>query len=282
MIKSRSIYKVVAAGLISLLSHAIHAKPQRIVSINLCTDQLAMLIADRNNIKSVSYLATQKNSSVMYREAAGIKQNYGKAEDILLMQPDLILAGTYTSRPAVFLLRRLGFNIVEIPIAKTLDDIRHNIMIVARAVGEIQRGERLISSFNQRLSKVMSAQAEQRPVAVFYRENGYTTGGNTLANTILETAGFSNLATQLGILGGGHLSLETLIAKDPDIIISGKRRSKEGSVAMAAFQHPAFKKFKSKKQTIKISDPLWVCGTPFVLDAVENLAAVRYQMTSYK
>ncbi len=265
-----------------MLSHAIHAKPQRIVSINLCTDQLAMLIADRNNIKSVSYLATQKNSSVMYREAAGIKQNYGKAEDILLMQPDLILAGTYTSRPAVFLLRRLGFNIVEIPIAKTLDDIRHNIMIVARAVGEIQRGERLISSFNQRLSKVMSAQAEQRPVAVFYRENGYTTGGNTLANTILETAGFSNLATQLGILGGGHLSLETLIAKDPDIIISGKRRSKEGSVAMAAFQHPAFKKFKSKKQTIKISDPLWVCGTPFVLDAVENLAAVRYQMTSYK
>jgi len=236
-----------------------------------------MLIAERKNIASVSYLAAKESSSAMFTEAKGIKANRGLAEDILLMKPDLILAGTYTSRPAVFLLKRLGFNIIELPVARNLDDIRQNIKTVANAVGEVEKGEQLLADFNQRLSKAFAAQPKQRPVVVFFRENGYTTGGNTLANTILETAGFINLATQLGISGSGHLSLETLIVENPNIIINGKQRSRKGSVARAAFQHPAFKKFITQKQIINISDPLWICGTSFVLDAIEHLMTLHQQ-----
>ncbi len=274
--------KVLITGLSLLLSPPLLAKPQRIISINLCTDQLLMLIAERKNIASVSYLAAKKNSSAMFIEAKGIKPNRGLAEDILLMKPDLILAGTYTSRSAVFLLKRLGFNIIELPVAKNLDDIRQNIKTIANAVGEVEKGEQLLASFNQRLSKALATQPKQRPIAVFYRENGYTTGGNTLANTILETAGFINLASQLGISGSGYLSLETLIVENPNIIISGKQRSKKGSVARAAFQHPAFKKFIAQKQIINISDPLWVCGTPFVLDAIEHLMTIHQSTTNEK
>jgi len=218
----------------------------------------------------------------MFTEAKGIKANHGLAEDILLMKPDLILAGTYTSRPAVFLLKRLGFNIIELPVARNLDDIRQNIKTIANAVGEVEKGEQLLADFNQRLAKELAAQPKQRPVAVFFRENGYTTGGNTLANTILETAGFINLATQLGISGSGHLSLETLIVENPDMIISGKQRSEKGSIARSAFQHPAFKKFIAQKQIINISDPLWVCGTPFVLDAIEHLITMHQQTSNEK
>ncbi len=271
----RLVCKVAITGLSLLLSSPLLAKPQRIVSINLCTDQLLMLMAERKNIASVSYLAAKKNSSAMYREAKGIKANRGLAEDILLMKPDLILAGTYTSRPAVFLLKRLGFNVIELPVARNLDDIRQNIKTIAKAVGEVEKGEQLLATFNQRVSKALAARSKQQAVAVFYRENGYTTGGNTLANTILETAGFINLATQLGISGSGYLSLETLIIEDPNIIISGKQRSQQGSTARAAFQHPAFKKFIAQKQVINISDPLWVCGTPFILDAIEQLMTLH-------
>lgn len=273
---------IVMSTLLIFLSHSALAKPKKVVSINLCTDQLLMLLAEPEHIASVSYLAAKANSSAMHKRASGILQNYGLAEEILLMKPDLILAGTFTSRPAVFLLKRLGFNIVELPVASNFDDIRQNIMTVARAVDEIQRGEQLIASFNKRLLSALSTQSDPLPVAVFYRENGYTTGSNTLANTILEAGGFNNLATQLGISGSRHMSLETLISHEPDIIISGLRRSKKGSVAMAVFQHPAFKKFKAQKQMISISDPLWVCGTPFVLDAVEHLVAVRQNMSSHK
>lgn len=273
---------IVMASLFILSSHSVLAKPQKIVSINLCADQLLMLLAEREHIASLSHLAAKADSSAMFKKAAGIKQNFGQAEEILLMKPDLILASSFTSRPTVFLLKRLGFNIVELPIASNFDDIRRNIMTVAQAVDEIQRGEALLASFNKRLSTALSTQSDKRPVAVFYRENGYTTGDNTLANTIVEAAGFDNLATQLGISGGGYLSLETLINHNPDIIISGRGHSKKSSVAMAAFQHPAFKKFKAQKQMVTISDPLWVCGTPFVLEAVEHLVEVRQHRTSFE
>ncbi|MEO1895141.1 MAG: hypothetical protein ABGX32_02600, partial [Methylococcales bacterium] len=92
---------LVVTGLLILSSHSTLANPQRIVSINLCTDQLLMLLAKRENIESVSYFAANPDASAMFEEAAGIRKNQGQAEEILQMKPDLILAGTFTARPAV-------------------------------------------------------------------------------------------------------------------------------------------------------------------------------------
>ncbi|NOQ16923.1 MAG: ABC transporter substrate-binding protein [Methyloprofundus sp.] len=259
------------------------AKPQKVVSINLCTDQLLMQLADKETIASVSHLAVRDDVSAMAKEAVGIRQNHGLAEEIMLMQPDLILAGTFTSRPTVFLLKRLGFNLIELPVAKNFTDIRQNIMTVAKALDEVQRGTQLVQAFDKRLTAALASQSKmQAPVAVFYRENSYTTGDDTLAHTILEAAGFRNLAAQLGMSGSGHMPLETLITHKPDIAITGRKRSRKGTVARAAFHHPAFKYFKTDKAMVKISDPLWVCGTPLVLDAVANLVNVRLRLTAAK
>ena len=263
-----------------LLSCTAQAKPQKVVSINLCTDQLLLLLADKPVIQSLSYLASRDDISALAHEAVGIRKNHGLAEEIMLMQPDLILAGTFTSRPTVFLLKRLGFNVIEVPVVRSFADIRHNIAMIAKALHEEQRGEQLIQAFDTRLALALATQVPQPPVAVFYRENSYTTGGNTLAHTILEAAGFRNLAAEMGISGSGHLPLEALITQHPDIIISGRKRSPHGSVATAAFQHPAFQAFKTQTTMVTTSDPLWICGTPLVLDAVENLLKVRLQLAA--
>ncbi len=251
------------------------AKPERIVSINLCTDQLLMLLADRDRIISVSYLATKKDTSAMIREATGITKNHGRAEEIMLMKPDLILAGSFTSHPTVFLLKKLGYRIVEVPVIRNLDDIRQNIKTVAEAIGEPQRGIKMIANFDDRLSALQASPTTKKPIAVFYRENSYTTGGHTLANAILDTAGMLNLAKQLGISGSGHLPLETLLTHPSDILILGRKRSQKGSVAAAAFDHPAFKKLAESRLAITIHNPYWICGTPFVLDAIEHLVTVK-------
>jgi iron complex transport system substrate-binding protein len=279
-IKSKSLYFLLLIGL--FWSFLVQAKPQKVVSINLCTDQLLMQLADRETIASVSYLAARDGISAMAKAALGIRKNHGLAEEIMLMQPDLILAGTFTSRPTIFSLKRLGFNIIELPVARNFDDIRQNIMTVARALGEVQRGKQRIQAFDKRLTAILSIRTQKQPVAVFYRENSYTTGGDTLAHTILEAAGFRNLAAQLGISGSGYMPLETLMTHKPDIIISGRKRSRQGSVARAAFQHPAFQYLKADKAMVKISDPLWVCGTPLVLDAVEHLVNVRLRLAAAK
>ena len=62
--------------------------------MNLCTDQLAMLLADPGQLVSVSHMALDPLSSAMVEEAEAFTINRGGAEQVYLMRPDLVLAGT--------------------------------------------------------------------------------------------------------------------------------------------------------------------------------------------
>ena len=59
------------------------AEPRRIVSTNVCTDQLVLMLAERARIASISYLAADPTMSSMSREAVGLRVNHGLAEEII-------------------------------------------------------------------------------------------------------------------------------------------------------------------------------------------------------
>jgi len=250
--------------------------------MNLCTDQLLMLLADPDKIASVSYLAAKREASMMHKQAIGLHQNHGWAEEILLLNPDLVLAGSFTSRPTVFLLKRLGFNLVEIPVAANIEDIRRNLRTVAEAIDETQRGEYLIDAFDRRLTVVTASITQPRPVATYYRQNGLTSGSHTLSGAIMEASGLVNLAAQQGISGSGHFALESLISLQPDIIVMRRKHNRKYSVARGTFQHPAFRTFAGNRLVVRIPDQLWACGTPFVIEAIEHLAYTRQQWRSHR
>jgi len=258
------------------------AKPVRIVSMNLCSDQLLMLLVARNHIASVSYLAIDPHSSAMAQQAMGLTINYGQAEEILSLAPDLILAGTFTTRPTVFLLQKLGYPVVELPVANNLQTIRRNIRLVAKAVAEIKRGEVLIAEFDQQLAHVTQSLTVHlptvKPLAVLYWANSYTSGLGTLANTVLEASGLTNLAVQLEIHGTRQLSLEALLMAQPDVLIAGRIRANEPALANEIFRHPALRQAFANKPLVRIADYLWVCGTPFIIEAITQLVEVRRQL----
>ncbi len=250
------------------------AKPERIVSINLCTDQLVMLLADRDRIASLSFLAADPRASAVASEVSGLIANHGLVEEILPMNPDLVLAGTYTTQPSVFLLRNLGYPVVELPLAANLDDIRSNIRIVAGAIGEAARGEAMIAAFDSKLPPQRAAQARPRPLAVLYWANGYTSGKGTLANAAVEAAGFRTLGRELGLTGTSQLPLETLLATEPDVLVVGQERDGP-ALANEIFRHPALKRAFATRPKVSVPDHLWVCGTPYVADAIAQLSTAR-------
>ncbi len=232
-----------------------------------------MLLADRERILSVSYLAADPQASALAGEVAGITLNHGLAEEILSMGPDLVLAGAFTTRSTVFLLRKLGHAVVDLPVAGDLDGVRANIRIVARAIGEFERGEAMIAAFDNRLRRRAPGPGP-RPLAVLYWANGYTSGMATLANAAVEAAGFRTLGRDLGLTGTGHLPLETLLAADPDILIVGRKR--EGAaLANETFRHPALRRAFATRSSVTMPDRLWICGTPFVAEAIARLSAAR-------
>ena len=72
---------------------ALAGAPQRVVSVNLCTDQLALMLAAPGQVISVTKLAAVPRVSTMAAQAADIPANSGLAEEIYMLQPDLVVAG---------------------------------------------------------------------------------------------------------------------------------------------------------------------------------------------
>ena len=103
------------------------AAPTRIVSMNVCTDQLTLMLAPRPHIQSLSHLVADDGISVSADRIAGISLNHGRSEEILPMYPDLIIAGRYTSRPTVMLLTELGYPLIELDISRSIADIRERV-----------------------------------------------------------------------------------------------------------------------------------------------------------
>lgn len=123
------------------------ARPARVVSINLCTDQLAMMLAapaagdQPAQLISVSDLASDPLGSSMAVEAAAyIANRAGGAEQVFLLHPDLVLAGTYTARATVSLLRDLGIPVVEVSPVTSLAGVSQQIREVAQALHRVLGG----------------------------------------------------------------------------------------------------------------------------------------------
>lgn len=250
------------------------AKPMRIVSINVCVDQLLLLIAPRERIAALSFLAQEPAVSVLAKEAEGLPITYGLAEEILPLAPDLVLTSAFSTRPTVAILRKLGVPVLELPVASDLAGIRRNIRLVSEALGETARGEALIAAFDSRLAAVAPTPDDPKPLAVLYGANGYTAGRDTLPAAAMAAAGYRNLAVELGLSGTARLPLEHLLSADPALLIVN--HSERGpALAQVALQHPALRRAFADRALIQVPSALWVCGTPLVADAVELLAQLR-------
>lgn len=246
--------------------------PQRIVSLNLCTDQMLMLLVEPARIASVSFLAQQADSSVMYKEAASLKPNYGGAEEVVVLHPDLVLAGTYTARATVSILERLGQRVEQFEPATTFSDIRAQLLRLGDLVEERPKAEALVAAFDHQVQEL--EKPRHRPLAAFYFANSYTTGRGTLPSAVLEAAGLRNLGAELGLEQTAALPLEVLVTARPDLVVKGRTYDRP-ALAQEIFVHPALAYLHARSEETVVPDTYMVCGTPHVLRAVERLADIR-------
>lgn len=262
------------AALAFLLSPAA-AKPTRIVSMNLCVDQLVLLLAKRENIASLSYAAEDEGMSYLAPLAKGIPRNYGRAEEILPLQPDLVLAGSFTSRPTVEMLRHLGYKVVDVPDALSLNDIRDAITLVASEVGEEARGAEVLATFDAALAATAAPLDQPRPVASFLSLGLYSFGKGTLIGDLLQHTGFDNLQDRLGLAPIGPITLEALVSNPPDALILGSEGNGDDSLSLSLLKHPAIRDLAKSRPTLGLTGMTWVCGAPVVTEVAAALAKLR-------
>ncbi|MGE0282886.1 MAG: ABC transporter substrate-binding protein [Rhizobiaceae bacterium] len=262
---------VTLAFVLALAAETVAAAPlKRVVSMNVCTDQLAMLIARDGQLHSVSYLASDPDSSVLAADAARYAVNHGLAEEVFLMQPDLVIAGTYTTRTTVSLLRRLGVRVEEFAPESAFDDVRMNILRMGTILDRSERATELIAVLDTGLEELRRNPAGGQTVATYYANN-FTSGSGTLVDAVIAATGLENLAARLGYAGTAQLPLELLILAKPEILVDGGERYAAPALAQQSFSHPAYRAIAEDAKRVDIPAKYTICGSPFTLEAARIL-----------
>lgn len=246
--------------------------PQRVVSMNVCTDQLAMLVARPGQLHSVSYLARDAGTSAMAEEAGAYAVNHGLAEEIFLMKPDLVLAGTYTTRTTISLLRRLGFRVEEFQPEASFDEVRANLARMGDLLGNPVRAKTLIAGMDAQIAALEAAGTPRLRTALTFA-NSYTAGSGTLVSEVVKRAGLDNIAEILGMTGTARLPLELLVLADPELMAGGRSEVEGPALAEQNFAHPAYRALAAATAEAPLENRLTVCGGPFTLEAARALQA---------
>ena len=204
----------------------------------------------------------------------GLKQVRGTAEEVLALDPDLVIAGEYTTGPTVDLLKRLGVDVLVVPLAADFEGMKATIRLIAEKTGSSAKAEDLIRDFEQRLAGARST-VPGRPTAIAYQVNSLTSGPGSLLDAALDAAGYHNIARDLKLGPAGRLPLERLVAAPPDLIVLANAAGDFKTVLADNLRHPAFAELLQRRPSVHLPMPLWMCATPRIADAVEILASMK-------
>lgn len=265
--------RAVFALAILLLPGVIHAQPQRIVSLNLCVDQLLLALVPKARIASVTYLSTNKQLSTVTDQLEGIYINQGLAEEIVPLQPDLIIASEFGATDAVRLLQQLGFHVERVHFPLTLNAVIEHIEELGALVGGEVAAHNLTQQIHAQLAQADKlAKVEPSPTAIWYSPNGVVAGQGTLEHELMTRAGFRNLAAESGLTGFAQMDLEQLVVAAPQNLIIEGGYVESFSVAREYLQHPALKR---QSRVIELPAAISVCSAPAVADVLRVLREQR-------
>jgi len=255
------------------------ARPDRVVSLNLCTDQLALLLLGPDRLVSVSLNAADKGLSNMTEEAADYPLNNATTEAAVAFDPDLILVGMLRQAEQTRMLRGLGYTVLSVPDANSIEDSFDIIRMVAQALDVRERGEHLIARMKRDLDGMQADIPKGAVRAIVLQPRGGTVGSGTLVNDILRHAGLVNIGEELGIRGSGTLNLEDILRAAPDLLIHDEDVQGGTSMAQSLLDHPALADMRAHTANLAIPTRMWWCPGPWLVEAVERLRAkaVRLQ-----
>jgi iron complex transport system substrate-binding protein len=245
--------------------------PTRVVSFNLCADQLVVALADPAQIAGLSPYATDPALSVVAEKARGFRKADWQAESTLLLEPDLVLIGPNDRSVTRRMLAAQGLRVVETGFVSDLDSARKQIREIAALLGHGERGEKLIAELERARLRLAAAATKSDRTALVVERGGYTQGPSSLAATLLAEAGFKPPAgAPAGY--GGFIPLERFLVLRPDIVFLKDPPSAATDQGAMFLVHPALRDLYPPERRIALPTRYTMCGGPALVAAFDYMA----------
>ncbi|MBB4199333.1 iron ABC transporter [Rhodoblastus sphagnicola] len=255
------------------------AAPVRIASINMCADQLLLALADPDQIAGLGPYARDPQMSWLAEDARRYPRLSGEAEDLIALNPDLVLAGKYGKKATRDLLRDQGVKVAEFDIPRSIEDVKEQIRRVGEIVGHPERASALNARIDASAARARAAASQWRARVLAVSRRGWVAGSNGLLSSLLATVGLSNSADELGLRSGGFVTLETIIATQPDLILVAESSPRAEDQGQAMLLHPALERDYPAARRIVIPEQLTICGGPMLPAALDRLSAAMARIS---
>ena len=262
-----------AAGAVSCAAVTFAADAPRVVSINTCTDQLVLALAEPQQILGLSRFSRHAEMSFLATQAAAHPRLRGSAEEVLRLAPDAVFAGAFSGRATREFLAAHRVTVETFPPPRSIGEAKAEIVRAASLLQQPQRGQRLIADIDSALARAALASSQRPTLSVLaIQRRTFVSGQSTLISDVLATARLDNAATRLGIDSIGQVSLEQILKLAPAVlVVEGLAGAPDQSTAV--LQHPVLQRAFPPSRRIALPVAEVTCGGP-------SLPALIYRVTA--
>lgn len=146
-------------------------------------------------------------------------------EVMLSLKPDLVLLAAYSSPLLARQLTQAQIPVFSAVSPRSLDDIGTTIKTLGEALGEGAQSDLLYKDFLSERARIKNIAfpttlSKRRIIHIF--ADGAVSGSQTLFDSLATELSIVNQAAVHGLVGWSKHSIETLLALNPEIIITGK------------------------------------------------------------
>lgn len=238
--------------------------PERVASLNLCTDELVLLLAGDEQIVSVTHLAKDRDESPFWRLARPYRANDGSVLSVAGLRPDLIVSMGGPARDRERLASRIGARYLQLPFPANLDDVAAGIEQLASALGREARGRSLVV----RLRMLERSAPENSAEGIMLSGGGFTQPAGSLGAQWLGLAGVEVPAEI-----GSRVTAERMAIDPPRLVIRSSYRAGQTSRGQGWLGFRLLDRAQHAR-TVRTDGRLWTCAGPALIPVIERLRRV--------
>ncbi len=256
------------------------ANPQRIVSLNPCTDAILTELVPARRIAAISdYSRDPQASSMDVAKARTFASVGGTAEEVIALHPDLVVTGGHLAPATRNALDRQGIAVLAFGVPATIAESRRQIGDMAEALDAPERGAAMLAQIDAALA---AARSDARTPALVWMGDGLVPGQGTLVGDMLEHSGFRNASAAYGLSSWDILPSEYVVAHPPRVVFMDRR----GVSAAAGSREDGARRrrieaLRASGQAVTIADfpqNLLYCGGPTLIPLARHLADARAKL----
>ncbi len=260
---------------------ALTGPARRVVSLAPSNTEILFAIGAGDQVVGRDELSDYPEDAKKRTSVGGSMGQYS-TEAILAQEPDLVLASELNPPELIKTLEDLDLTVYYLQNPASLEELYVNLNTVAKMTGREREAQALVDSLKHRVAAVDErlAGASDRPT-VFYELDStdpakpWTAGPGTFIDLLIDRAGGENIGSQLDS-DWAQISLEQLVALDPDLILLGD--SIWGVAPEAVQARPGWEALSAVKNNhvFPFDDNLVSRPGPRLVEGLEQLAKILH------